>query len=103
MPRACIHRPISSRERAYLVWTEFKAISPPPKKKNTAMATSLGSIAKNVRSLIYTIKYLSYGGNFAKIGPVNPEIVGLQNYIKRIGINAHRTYSSPGRQAKRVK
>jgi len=41
------------------------------------------------------MKYLQFVKNFMKIGPVDPEIIGLKGIIK-IEINASRTYSPVG-------
>jgi len=42
------------------------------------MATSLEESKKRPRSVILKQKYLSFGAKIAKIGPVDPEIIGLK-------------------------
>jgi len=47
-------------------------------------------------------KYLSFGAKIAKIGPADPEIIGLRAIIKK-EINAGKIYSPVGNLAEQAK
>jgi len=62
-------------------------------------------LEKEVQIDSYKNKYLSFGANIFKIGPVDPGIIGLRVIIKirkKREINASKTYSPPGKFAEQA-
>jgi len=59
------------------------------------MATSLKESGKEVRIEKSSRRYLSYGENVMKIGPVDPEIIWLKS--EKEEINACKIYSPSGK------